>query len=292
MDDRYVSPLERISIGFGEAFKFTNTLKVSLGAGAFFGVALDIVNYAVKSGFVESEFSNKNVSYGDAFFKGLIFGVAVGAAGQFLDNFTYGFKDAAKIKYWEDNREILNQGNDLYRCGEYSEALKKYNQVLSYDSDISEAYFNRSLANFCLEDYEAALKDIEKYDKHNKGREEDDFKVSCFRTKIEQAVCVHRTFKEELELNRIKTKQIQQTRRIETKPIQTLKQTERKPSRTERNISEDYSQSHERDLNPHHDSNDGGETYDFSDSNGSDGSTDDSGGDDSSSDSAGDDGDE
>lgn len=55
---------------------------------------------------------------------------------------------------------ILIQGNLRYESGDYQEAIKAYNQVLSLDPKNTEAYNRRSTARSALGDYEGAFEDL------------------------------------------------------------------------------------------------------------------------------------
>ncbi len=62
---------------------------------------------------------------------------------------------------WEsDSYDMHNEGNSLYRKGDYVGAIDCYTRALLLDKSLLETYFNRALAYTKLEQYEDALDDL------------------------------------------------------------------------------------------------------------------------------------
>lgn len=64
---------------------------------------------------------------------------------------------AAKTAYCQDPEYYYLKGSSLLTAGKMPEAIKYYNQAISYNSDFFEAYMGLSIAYKEMGDYEKAL---------------------------------------------------------------------------------------------------------------------------------------
>ena len=58
-------------------------------------------------------------------------------------------------------QQKLEEGNKLYYVKDYQEAIKSYDEVLTF-GEYEEVYNNRGFAYYCLKKYQQALKDFDK----------------------------------------------------------------------------------------------------------------------------------
>jgi len=60
------------------------------------------------------------------------------------------------------SERLYKQGNEFYEKGEWRTAIWYYDQSIELDPANYKAYYNRALAKACMENYDDALKDLEK----------------------------------------------------------------------------------------------------------------------------------
>ena len=58
--------------------------------------------------------------------------------------------------------KFLEQGEELFKQGKYRDALTLFDQVIQLDSENVSAYYMRTVSNFFLQDYSAAISDATK----------------------------------------------------------------------------------------------------------------------------------